>query len=148
MKALITAWLTLMALADPASAQQAQYCDWIARADGIVEPWEEHIRSFANGEVRLALLDVIEPAAGALHLLILSPPHNEMGERQCVTLGLSESIGFSAVYFAALDAAYDPTVGLVFDVPVEVSDGMGATQAYDLRFTLNQSSGAIAAELQ
>lgn len=145
MRALI---MCAMTLASPVAAQQAQFCDWIARADGIVEPWEEHTRSFANGEVRLALLDVIEPSAGALHLLILSPPYGELGERQCMTLGVSESIGFSGVDFATLEATYDPAEGLVFRLPVEVSDGTGILNSHLLRFSLNQATGAIAAELR
>lgn len=138
----------LTCFAAPAAAQDVQQCDWIARADAIVEPWEEHSRTFANGEVRIALLDVIEPAAGAFHLLVLSPPYAELGERQCVTLGMSNNIGFAHVAFSTLQAAYDPTTGLTFEIDVAVMDANGAPVPRHLSFSLNQSTGAIAAGLR
>ena len=131
----------------PAQAQHVQPCDWIARADAIVEPWEDNTRTFANGEVRIALLDVIEPAAGAYHVLIISPPYAELGERQCRTLGMTENIGFSGVEFGSLTAEYDPSVGLVFQMPVQRFDGENYVPAW-LRFTLNQATGDIRAVLQ
>jgi len=95
-------------------AQQVVDCDWQARADALAEPWEENTRTFSNGNVRLALLDTIEPAAGAFHILIISPPYGELGDRQCKTLGMSEGVGFSGADFSSLDASYDPSVGLIF----------------------------------
>lgn len=133
-------------LAAPATAQQVIPCDWIARADAIVEPWEDHTATFANGKVRLALMDVIEPAAGAYHILILSPPHDELGGRQCRTLGMTSSIGFSGIDWDSLDAGYDPAVGLTFEVHVEVYNGE-YSERRNLTFTLNQATGAIGARL-
>ena len=95
--------MLLGALATPAAAQEAVPCDWAARADGIVEPWEDNTATFANGAVRLALIDTVEPAAGAFHLLILSPPLGELGERQCRTLGIG-GMGFAGLDFASLQA--------------------------------------------
>ncbi|PSL17861.1 hypothetical protein [Shimia abyssi] len=127
-------------------AQEAFDCDWPARAEAIVEPWSENTRTFANGEVRLALLDTIEPAAAAFHILILSPPYDEVGGRQCKTLSLAEGIGFAGVDFGQLQAGYDPAVGLVFDVSAgEYDTGSGTTGMQHLRFTLNQATGEIRA---
>lgn len=134
------------AISAPADAQQALPCDWPARADNIVEPWEAHTRSFANGEVRLALLDTVEPASGAYHILILSPPRDVLGNRQCRTLGMRENIGFAGVAFENLKARYDPAAGLIFTLPVQVFDGEAVGRRH-LRFTLNQATGAIAASL-
>lgn len=134
-------------LATPLAAQQVQDCDWIARADAIVEPWEDHTTTFANGNVRLALMDVTEPAAGSYHILILSPPYDEIGNRQCKTLGASENIGFSGVDWSSLDAGYDPAVGLTFGVDVRIFDGSDFVPGW-LRFTLNQATGAIRARLR
>ena len=64
--------LACVALVSPAQAQEAVWCDWPARADAIVEPWSQNTRTFANGDVRLALLDTIEPAA-ADKTALLSP---------------------------------------------------------------------------
>lgn len=136
----------LTCLAAPATAQQAVPCDWPARADALVEPWEDHTSTFAKGRVRLALLDTIEPATAAFHILILSPPFDEVGGRQCMTLGLAPGMGFAGVDWPSLTAGYDPAVGLIWHVNVQVMRGAGAQTAV-LRFTLNQTTGAISARL-
>ncbi|WP_238366813.1 hypothetical protein [Mesobacterium pallidum] len=131
-----------------AQAQEVQPCDWQASAWNLAEPWEENIRTFANGAVRLALLDTIEPAAAAFHLLILSPPYAELGDRQCRTIGY-QGAGFSGADFAALTAGYDPAVGLIFTLPVQVYDADTAGfVGRALRVTLNQATGAIGTALQ
>jgi len=147
LKPLILINATCLALATAATAQQAIPCDWVARADTIVEPWEQNTRLFANGDVRLALLDTIEPAAGGLHILILSPPYSEMGDRQCMTLGMTEGVGFSDVDFNSLEAGYDPSVGLIFDMDVRFFNGNDFHPGR-LRFTLNQATGGITSKLR
>uniref|UniRef100_UPI003B5245F3 hypothetical protein n=1 Tax=Roseovarius indicus TaxID=540747 RepID=UPI003B5245F3 len=129
----------------PALAQEAVPCEWAARADNIAEPWEANTRTFSEGKVRLALLDTTEPAAAAFHILILSPPYDELGLRQCRTLGLN-GMGFAGADFGSLDASYDPAVGLIFIMNVQVYDGMDYTPR-TLRFTLNQATGVIGAKL-
>lgn len=147
MKTLMSA-VALAVAAIGAQAQEAVPCDWQARADAIVEPWSEYSRTYANGDVRLALLDTVEPAAAAFHILILSPPYDEIGARQCRTLGLGGGMGFSGVTFDALDAAYDPSVGLIFTLPVASFDGStGDFLESNLLFTLNQATGQIDAWL-
>jgi hypothetical protein len=130
--------------AAPAMAQQVEDCDWRASAWLLAEPWEQHSRTFANGDVRVALIDAIEPAAGAFHLLVLSPPWDVLGARQCRVLSLGPGIGFAGVDFAALEAWYDPSAGLFFSVPVSVYEA--ATGGFGERifdFTVNQATGAI-----
>lgn len=129
----------------PALAQEAVPCDWAALADNIAEPWEANTRTFSQGKVRLALLDTTEPAAAAFHILILSPPYDELGLRQCRTLGLN-GMGFAGADFGSLQAEYDPAIGLIFTMNVQEYDGMDCTLR-TLRFTLNQSTGAIGAQL-
>lgn len=137
-------------VASPVAAQQAFECDWPARADTIVEPWEENSRTFANGNVRIALLDTIEPAAAAFHLLILSPPYDEVGGRQCRILSAAPGMGFAGLDFPSLSASYDPAVGLIFTIGAAIYDGdQGVTvPAGRIRFTLNQASGNITAGWQ
>lgn len=139
----------LMLAASQGLAQQVLPCEWQARADAIVEPWEENTRTFAKGDVRLALLDTIEPAAGAYHILVVSPPFGELGDRQCRTVSISEGVGFSGVDFSGLQATYDPSVGLVFSVTVRLfdpdsSDFLPAV----LVFSVNQATGHIGAMLK
>lgn len=129
-------------------AQEVQPCDG-GDYDAIVEPWEQNARSFANGDVRIALLDRIEPAAGALQLLILSPPRDELGARQCRLLTYAGGQGFAALDFTAITAGYDPARGLTFAVPARFvlpDSGFSNTMLIDL--TLNQASGEIGLDVQ
>jgi hypothetical protein len=135
--------LTLAAL--PAMAQSVDDCDWRANAANIVEPWESHSRSFSNGAVRLALLDTIEPGAAPVHLLLLSPPYDELGGRMCKVISLEPGIGFHNLYWEDLDARYDPAVGLVFHAPVEIWVDAGYAVVRGLQVTLNQATGAVGA---
>ncbi|MDC0739227.1 hypothetical protein N6L24_13145 [Cognatishimia sp. SS12] len=144
-----SALIASMLLATPAMAQEISECDWQARADAIYEPWEEFSRSYANGAVRLALLDTIEPAAGSFHLLVLSPPYDEVGGRQCRTIGVAGGMGFSGIGFEELNAHYDPDVGLIFDVQVMYFDSeFDDFSSGDLYFNLNQDTGVIEAFLE
>lgn len=51
--------------------------------DSIVEPWADNTASYSEGAVRIALIDLIEPAAAAFQLAVLHPPRDLMGARQC-----------------------------------------------------------------
>jgi hypothetical protein len=115
MKPVLALLFALLPLAAP--AQSIEPCDWRAGADGIPEPWADHTRSFANGEVRVALIDRIEPAAGAFYLLILHPPRMALGERRCTLVGFDRGMGYAGLYFDELTAAYDPARGLTLSVP-------------------------------
>ena len=108
MKALIAA---LALLATPATAQEVVECDWRATAAALAEPWEDNSATFANGAVRIALLDTIDPAAGALHLLVLSPPFNELGDRQCRVVSHGQGVGFAGLYFSEAEFNFEPLGG-------------------------------------
>lgn len=137
--------LSLLAFcATPLAAQTVSDCDWQSSAWNLIEPWEKHTKTFSDGAVRLALLDTVEPGAAPLHLLVLSPPYNELGERQCKTIGVAAGIGFGGINWDALMADYDPAVGLVFEVPVSRNDpNTGTFPTSLLSFTLNQATGEI-----
>lgn len=137
-----------LCIATSAFAQSVLDCDWQASAAAIVEPWEDHTQTFANGDVRLAMLDTIEPAAGAFHMLILSPPYDELGIRQCKTVGMSNGVGFSGIMWDAMTSGYDPAAGLIFEVPVSKYDpDTGGFPTSLLSITLNQSTGDVDAVL-
>lgn len=97
--------------------------------------------------MRLALVDVIEPAAAAFYLVLLSPPEDEVGGRQCRVIGMGNGTGFAGADFATLQAGYDPAVGLMFSMLVSVLDD-GDFRPTQLNFTLNQATGDVAARLQ
>lgn len=135
----------LSALADPAPFEvTAEPCDWRARADAIVEPWQDNTRTYSDGKVRLAFLDTIEPAYGWANLLIVSPPHDELGGRQCRVIG-----SFSGLTWDTLAASYDPATGLSWTVEIQhydsASDGLVTGT---LHITLNQATGEITTEVR
>jgi len=141
--------LTGLLLSGPAFAQVVSECDWRARAENIVEPWEDNTRVFANGDVRLAILDTIEPGAVPVNILVLSPPYDEMGGRQCRIISLGDGIGFSDATLEGMAAAYDPAIGLIFNIHVALYDPEGSTAIpTSIRVTLNQATGEIGASLQ
>ncbi|MDO5657801.1 MAG: hypothetical protein Q4G36_05710 [Paracoccus sp. (in: a-proteobacteria)] len=136
--------------AAPAMADLAVLpCDpELVSARAIPEPWPDFSAAYAQGAVRLAVLDRIEPAAAAVYLLVLSPPHDEIGERQCRVVAPGEHFGFMDLDFAARRAEYDPAAGLRVTMPAaryepEQPDGVWS----ELALTINQSSGEITARL-
>lgn len=138
--------LALSLLAAPAVAQQVQPCD-NAPAESIAEPWEENIASYAEGQLRVAVLDMIEPAGGALKLLVISPPRDEVGYRQCRVIQAGNGLGFYNLDFAERRAGYDPARGLTLTLPAQhylPEDPEGGW--YELSLTINQQTGEIAVQ--
>ena len=130
--------------AAPVAAQTAIPCGWQARADAIVEPWAENTATFANGAVRVALLDTIEPAASAAYLPITHPPLDEVGGRTCTVIGLDDDLGCAAIFFNELEAGYDAKVGLTFTVPAIIYLPEQSFQnSALLSIAVNQSTGDV-----
>ena len=108
----------------------------------IVEPWEASTATFANGDVRIALIDTGEPQNTPYHLLVLSPSVGAASGRTCQVLSWSGNTGWGFIAFESLYAEYDPAKGLFiqfegFVPPEEV------TIPQVISFTLNQSTGQI-----
>lgn len=130
--------------ASPLAAQTSFPCDWQARADAIVEPWEDNTAVFADGAVRVALLDTIEPAAAAFYLLILHPPFDELGARTCTVVGLDDGLGYANMKFNELEAEYDPATGLTFNVPAAIYQPEQSSQNMALlSIVVNQATGTV-----
>lgn len=134
--------------AEDAGAIAAVECGDATRADTIVEPWADNTATYAGGEVRIALLDMVEPAAAALKLLVISPPRDELGLRQCRVIGTPGGLGFADMDFAARSASYDPQRGLTIALPARMSlpEGDPDDGWFQLSLTLNQQTGQIAAQ--
>jgi len=132
-----------------AVAQMVTPCDgYAAAAQSLAEPWEANTRLYANGAVRLAVMDTVEPAAAAFHLMILSPPYDELGLRQCALVSGAEGGGFAGLNLGVTEARYDPAQGLIF--AIEATRWLPDTDSYvpaTLHVVLNQSTGAIGARL-
>jgi hypothetical protein len=145
-RALAVALLVPSALA----AQTAEPCDdFRANVQALAEPWENNSRVFANGDVRLAVIDTLEPAAAAFHLLVLSPPRDELGSRQCRVISMQGTSGFASLSLTGLTAGYDAKTGLGFQIAAKrYLPDSGDFAPATLTVTVNQASGAITARLQ
>lgn len=133
-------------LAAPALAQDVSDCDLRSSARNLAEPWEDSTRTFAQGAIRLAVIDMIEPAGAPFYLLVLSPPYDEIGDRQCRMIGGSTGMGLYSIDLAGATAAYEAARGLVVSVPTRVyGDASGQPTASRLTVTINQATGEISA---
>lgn len=122
---------------------------WQASARNVPEPWEQYTRTFANGAVRVALLDTIEPAAGAFYLMVQTPPYDELGSRVCVLIMDDSGMGLAGIEFAQIQAGYNPSVGLQLWTPVQVfSPNTGGYDPAILALTINQATGDVFARYE
>lgn len=143
--------LALALLPAAATAQVVSECDgWMALARNIAEPWEDNTATFANGAVRIAVLDAIEPGAMPLHLMVLTPPWDELGGRVCRIVSHSAGgIGFNALTLAGMERAYDPATGLSLTLRAAIWDGdTGAPRPVRLSVSINQATGRVSAALK
>lgn len=131
----------------PAMAVTVQPCTELASVLSIAEPWEANTRVFARGDIRLVVLDTIEPAAAAFHLVILHPPRDELGGPMCSMVSATDGLGFGGMNLAPAEASYDPARGLTVSLPISVYDPEAAGFYSDKRLsvTINQATGAITA---
>ncbi|MCW1404168.1 hypothetical protein [Pararhodobacter zhoushanensis] len=151
-KAFIAAACCLLPLS--ATAQVIADCDWVGSPANIFEPWDTHSRSFANGAIRVALLDTGgEPACCSRHLLILSPSGDGSDEpifRQCRVASAQVNSGFYDVDVPGITASYDPAKGLLLSVPVgHWHEGVEAGRppiVERMEIRINQSTGTVAVE--
>jgi len=147
---------SVMALTVPgfAVAQAITDCDWVGNPANIMEPWEVHSRTYANGNIRVAWLDTGgEPVCCSSHLLILSPSGDGEGEpiyRQCRVASAQPGQGFYSVDVPGITASYDPNKGLLLSVPIgHWHPGMdtGAPAIPDrMEIRINQANGVVVFE--
>lgn len=138
------------ALAQAAISQ----CDWPANLQNIVEPWDDHTRTFSNGNIRIANVDTQgEPACCSSYLAILAPTGSEVAleSRQCALLtDGAQASGFNWIDFPSISASYDPGLGLLLLVPVERYDFQGTLNGGTIpdivNIRINQANGNITIE--
>ncbi|NOX39841.1 MAG: hypothetical protein GXP05_04810 [Alphaproteobacteria bacterium] len=143
--------LTLVAasLGSQSGAQQISKCDARAQAANIAEPWSANSRSFADGDVRLTVLETPGSETAAFRILILTPPRNALGERLCRIISYQREAGFFGVTLSWMGTSYDPLYGLVFDIPVQIFvASTGKNKPARLHLTVDRSIGAIGAGLR
>ena len=131
--------------AGPSLAAEVQECTpETVDVGNIPEPWETHSRSFANGAVRIAVLDTVEPAVGAFYLLVLMDSDDPW--RRCRIVAAQAS-GFAALSLDAMQSAYDPATGLRLSMDVQQFDvETGRPEPAVLNVLINQTNGTVTAE--
>lgn len=136
--------LAILALTTVPAFAQITPCDDATRIDVIAEPWEENSSTYADGKIRVAVLDFTEPAATAWKLLVLSPPYDEVGYRQCRIVEISENVGFYGFRFNDHEASYDPETGLTLTIPASTYNvETDEADWKELTVTINQLTGEI-----
>ncbi|MCC7321467.1 MAG: hypothetical protein IT542_10895 [Rubellimicrobium sp.] len=134
-----------------AAAQSVGECEgWRAEARSIAEPWERNTATFANGAVRIAVMDAVEPGAAAFHLLVLTPPLDELGVPLCRMVSLdADGFGFAWLELDGMERSYDPARGLTLRLHAARWDESAGTPAPALlEVTINQATGQVSARLQ
>ncbi len=141
MNSLALTFAILLAAA-PLSAQSLRDCDTFeANARNTYGPYEETIREFSNGAIRVIALDVGEPASGSFHVMV-TYPHPDDPWQQCVLISNQDNIGFGWLNMAGTDASYDPATGLSVTIPVENVSGVARWDQI-LTITVNQATGTV-----
>ncbi|ETA50485.2 hypothetical protein P279_19340 [Rhodobacteraceae bacterium PD-2] len=132
----------------PLHAQSLESCyDGRASAVNIPDPVGDYTRYFANGAIRVTLLETPEPAENYAWLMIVSPPRDELGLGQCRLLGaMPPGNGFTGIDFRAMHADYDPASGLTLRMPAQRrAPGSADLSPVTLAVTINQNTGDITA---
>lgn len=139
-------------IATPALAVTVSDCndDGMANARNIAEPWATNTRAFANGSVRVALIDTGgEPICCSMHLLILAPsqPVDGMDEyRNCFLVHNEEQRGFVSIDFARITSRYDAGKGLLITFPYELyNEGNPGPKGVG-RVRVNMQKGTVTVE--
>jgi hypothetical protein len=134
--------LSLCLAASPLAAQTLRDCDTFeANARNTYGPYDQTIRDYANGAIRVIALDVGEPASGSYHVMV-THPHPDEPWQHCTLISYQDSIGFGWLDTSAIEASYDPATGLSVTIPVEITRGANSLDDL-LTITVNQATGAV-----
>ncbi|MBX7249442.1 MAG: hypothetical protein K1X35_10420 [Caulobacteraceae bacterium] len=121
-------------------------CNDYATVSLVAEPWEQHTRTFYNGQVRVVMVDTDgEPACCSSWLVVIYPDReDELGGRACAMLGSGEGLGFAGVDVKAIRSTYSAATGLTLTVPVrrlrEDDSGVDVSQVV---LTLDLAAGRL-----
>lgn len=154
---ILTALLALFLCGQPLSAQEVHPCypegvdSFLTQIPVIAEPWEENTATFANGEVRLAILDTWDPANYPMHLMILyiSPRLVEAEGRACVIISDFQGYGFQTLTLEGMGVNYEASTGLTFKLAGSRYDPQTSVVSPGaLTVILNRASDQVTANYQ
>ena len=129
-----------------AAAQETAPCDdYRSSAFAIAEPWADNTETYAEGAVRLAVMDTGEPAAASYFLVVLWPSADETEGRQCTLVSLPDGTGFAGLTLIGSAVSGDLASGLNFSLPAKrwLPDTDTYTDA-SLSVTVDQAAGISA----
>ncbi len=112
-----------LVLSGPVAAQQVQPCEsngtfpYETTALAIAEPWEDNTRIFAEGQVRITIMDTYEPALGALYLMVIFEPMGQAADFRTCVLVSNGFAGFPNMTLEGLNVREIEGQGMRFHVP-------------------------------
>ncbi|NOR63209.1 MAG: hypothetical protein GQ535_12045 [Rhodobacteraceae bacterium] len=134
-----------------AEAQQVQPCfegqniPYQVSAAAIAEPWEANTRSFADGDIRITVMDTWEPALGAYYLMVMFWAGADADIRNCSLVSNAE-LGFVSMTLEGLVSKYDPAKGLVLSVPTSFHNpAEGTNENGMLEVVVNRQKAEVTA---
>lgn len=134
-----------------AEAQQVNPCfesegiPYQTTAAVIAEPWGANTRTFADGDIRIAIMDTWEPALAAYYLMVLFWTGGEQGYRDCRLISQAE-LGFVSMMLTGMSADYDAARGLVLNVPTSFHNpATGNNEVGRLEVVINQQTAEVTA---
>lgn len=124
---------------DPTASAPAIECPANFGYLTIAEPWEENTATYANGDVRIALVFLVDHHQ--YMLAVLHPPLNEIGWRQCSLIAADPDTGFTKLLFDEHEASYDPEKGLSIRMPAQLDEDEESW--VDMYININQQTGEV-----
>ena len=132
-----------------AEAQQVRPCfegqniPYQVSAAAVAEPWEANTRSFADGDIRITVMDTFEPALGAFHLMVLFWGNEDF--RECRLVSHAE-LGFVRMTLDGMTSTYDAKRGLVLSLPTEFfNPAEGVKESGSLEVVINRQTAEVSA---
>ena len=132
--------LTAAILSMPVSAlaQVATNCFWDAYAPLASEP----ITTYANGAIRVAVVDRGGASDGSKYLLIGHPQGT--GPTDCTLIGFEITRGFASMWPSDPPSRYDPAHGLTLIMDaIFVLPDQNFSNSMRLFVTINQATGGV-----
>jgi hypothetical protein len=144
--AILTAALLMGPAGALAKGLSVKDCDGTAdSARNLVEPWDKNTRTFANGTIRVAVMDTGgEPVCCSTWLLVIVPNKNdEQGYPSCKLVGGAKNLGMLGLDLTEASAKYAGGRGLVLRFPyMRYVDGLNDTRHMGV-IDINAKNGTV-----
>lgn len=122
--AVASVFLALVFVASAAQCAEVGECGELNRIENLVDP----VKSYADGAIKLAHVNIEEPVCCASHLLVIT--QNDAASQQCFAVSQTAAgndngpRGYSSIDLSKVRSSYDPKLGRLFRVTFyEYDDG-------------------------